>query len=461
MLSAVNTSYCEEGGRGGGTTYSNYNSDNCLDCETFYTKHTHNNNCVFAYTFSALQFQSPLQATPSTPTRSSTPTPTPTFQSSPSPDASKQRRGKGKLSDLIRIFERGNTKNMARSSRSKSLPNDSSAITTAASSTSKRSFRRIFSSLKRSGKESRKNTEAKAEDECMLMVPTNDRLSKSATTSSSPLSSNLPSSITNRRQGYRNQNGKPECSESIGLIRLARPPSSRKNNSNEGSRLSIVAPPLRNLHSSDNLSKVHSVRAIFEHPQQQQQQQQAYQLFANNHGQPLPPVSTMRNNSQPEAPITYRANNSDGTFRATRLSATFATSPISRDLFLERRASYEKLIDSMDTTPITSPQRPSEARLFEGESSYSRHGAKWMGLFGSLKKKCSDSRMAFMAQKFDLVTLQQSSSLHLEKIGVDLTHKERHLHDTEFIRVLGCTPSEFASLPIWRQQQKKKLVSLF
>ncbi|RHY55571.1 hypothetical protein DYB30_004532 [Aphanomyces astaci] len=45
--------------------------------------------------------------------------------------------------------------------------------------------------------------------------------------------------------------------------------------------------------------------------------------------------------------------------------------------------------------------------------------------------------------------------------GIDLTRKESYLSDAEFKTVLGVTRGEFAALPKWKQQAKKKEVNLF
>lgn len=45
--------------------------------------------------------------------------------------------------------------------------------------------------------------------------------------------------------------------------------------------------------------------------------------------------------------------------------------------------------------------------------------------------------------------------------GIDLTNKESYLSDAEFREVMGTTKDEFAKLPKWKQQAKKKEVKLF
>ncbi|POM60945.1 Villin-like protein, partial [Phytophthora palmivora] len=45
--------------------------------------------------------------------------------------------------------------------------------------------------------------------------------------------------------------------------------------------------------------------------------------------------------------------------------------------------------------------------------------------------------------------------------GIDITLKERYLSDAEFQTVMDMSKDEFAGLPKWKQQAKKKEVGLF
>ena len=64
--------------------------------------------------------------------------------------------------------------------------------------------------------------------------------------------------------------------------------------------------------------------------------------------------------------------------------------------------------------------------------------------------------MHLAASVFDLETLKSSLP-----DGVDANKKEESLSDADFQAAFGMTKDDFAGLPKWKKQQKKKEVGLF
>lgn len=94
--------------------------------------------------------------------------------------------------------------------------------------------------------------------------------------------------------------------------------------------------------------------------------------------------------------------------------------------------------------------------------------SKWRRFLG-LKRNKSTAKSIDSSSAQDLVNtptlplheLQTTHHATLQRLGVVVSQKERHLNDAEFEEALGCSRGQFQALPSWSQQQKKKMALLF
>ena len=113
------------------------------------------------------------------------------------------------------------------------------------------------------------------------------------------------------------------------------------------------------------------------------------------------------------------------------------------------------LSDSKRFEVSHSPLKPSDARkLFEASCNEEDRPA-------TLVRQSSKGPVLPKAKngKYTYADLKMPSKITKDQIDVSV--RENYLSEAEFEKVFGCEPAEFAKLPKWKRDQKKKDVALF